>query len=416
VDEALPETPAPEVEASEPPQAVEAGGPAPGGFPAPVADIPETTEAPEELQTAVALLVAENEKAHPYCDGPYEAVPVDSLQEDLEFSAMSAGSVGYEPLFGPRPEPAQAPADAGSEAKKPVKEENLVEVEPHDASSGIDEVEPASETTVPVPSGEGGSPPDAAPAADEASDELQPWTGSASKYKSDTGKKKREEREEDAEDDELKPWTGSARSYKSKDKPGEKREPATKDEDIPEIDPAEAADLGMDQALVADAGENEDAEGFREGLEDLPEIKPMAEPKLEEVPAPAQPDGDARPKKKLKKLKKKKKKLKRPDGKSEAPGEEPAEAPKKKKKKIGAPTAGDGSDYSVFLSKIVSSDRRRKAVELLTDIKGISGSEAEKLTNKMIIPVVKGVSKDEAEEILDRFKKSKISGRITRKK
>jgi hypothetical protein len=271
------------------------------------------------------------------------------------------------------------------------------------------------ETSVPVPSEKPKAGKEKEEGPDEvtkADEELKPWTGSARAYdrkkeeKPETPKAEKAEKEE-----ELEPWTGSARAYEPKKGGGGKKEEA-----IPEVEPTEAADLGMDQALVADVSEQDDGEGFREGLEDLPEIKPMGGGK---PPAEAKPVAEAAPKKKKKKLKKKKKKP------AAEPSPEPvAEAAPKSKgssrkslsgKKKAKPAADDG-EYSVFLSKIVSSDRRRKAVELLTDIKGISEGEAEKLTNKMIIPVVKGVSKDEAEDILDRFKKSKISGRITRKK
>jgi hypothetical protein len=36
-----------------------------------------------------------------------------------------------------------------------------------------------------------------------------------------------------------------------------------------------------------------------------------------------------------------------------------------------------------------------------------------RLTERTIIPVLKGVSKDEAETALERFKKAKLSGRVT---
>ncbi|MCU0722656.1 MAG: hypothetical protein MUC63_03420 [Planctomycetes bacterium] len=198
-------------------------------------------------------------------------------------------------------------------------------------------------------------------------------------------------------------------------------------EDIPEINLAEPGEIGMGKALVADV-EEKSRPGLEEGLEDVPEIQ--AAEKAEPSPGSAKAEP---PRTTVKKIKLKRKSdtvatpapAKAPEPAPEPAPAEPAEAPGAQDADEGGEGgeaekeggAGEGgSDYSVFLSKIVSADRRRKAVEILCEIKGISEKEAETLTTKMIIPVVKGVDKDQAESILEQFKKNKISGRITRKK
>ncbi|GEM_PF-3490232 len=445
---ASPET-VPAAEAEAPPPETVAAGPAAAAPPAPVE---EGEAAPAAVETAVALVVAETELDHPWCEGPYPAVPVDEVQEDREFSGIGAEPLG-ETLFGPVDE-VEAPAPAGETAPAEAAGapqtagENLVEVEPQDVSGGIEDLGGGGEEVVPVESG--GEVRDEVTVAD---DELEPWTGSARAYDPKTAKT--EEKGEPAaagegEEDDLEPWTGSARAYKPKKESGEEKEekpkPAKKakkaiDEsledldDVPDIDVAGPDEMGMDKALVADVDEKGSEEGFREGLEDLPELNPVEEEKkaAEESPAEEEP---LKPKtgKKVKKKKKKKKKKKavaaepveeKPEPVEEAPAakEKPKKIKKKKKLTKGKKSKpkeeeeGEvGGEYSVFLSKIVSADRRRKAVEILTEVKDISEGDAEKLTNKMIIPVVKGVGKEEAETILERFKKSKISGRITRKK
>jgi hypothetical protein len=68
--------------------------------------------------------------------------------------------------------------------------------------------------------------------------------------------------------------------------------------------------------------------------------------------------------------------------------------------------------YSVFLSKITDNNRRQEAVPVLADIAGISNDEAEKLSKKVIIPVLRGVSQGEAEAAKQRFAQIKVLARI----
>jgi hypothetical protein len=78
----------------------------------------------------------------------------------------------------------------------------------------------------------------------------------------------------------------------------------------------------------------------------------------------------------------------------------------------GRVVEGDG-DHGLVLSRIASEPLRQKAAELIAEIKGIPVDEALKLTDRTIIPVLKGVSREVAELHLERFKKAKISGRVT---
>ncbi len=75
---------------------------------------------------------------------------------------------------------------------------------------------------------------------------------------------------------------------------------------------------------------------------------------------------------------------------------------------INAPQSG----FSVFLAKIGDEPRRKKAVPVLVELAHISNEEAEALSKKVIIPVIKGVSKEEAEAAKQRFAKIGILARI----
>ena len=68
--------------------------------------------------------------------------------------------------------------------------------------------------------------------------------------------------------------------------------------------------------------------------------------------------------------------------------------------------------FSVFLAKIGDEQRRQKAVPLLAELARISTEEAEALSKKVIIPVLKGVTKDEAESAKQRFAKIGILARV----
>lgn len=73
---------------------------------------------------------------------------------------------------------------------------------------------------------------------------------------------------------------------------------------------------------------------------------------------------------------------------------------------------GPTSGYSLFLAKIGDEGRREKAVPLISELAKISKEDAEALSKKVIIPVLKGASKDEAESAKQRFAKIGILARI----
>ncbi len=75
-------------------------------------------------------------------------------------------------------------------------------------------------------------------------------------------------------------------------------------------------------------------------------------------------------------------------------------------------TVGDDKSYNVFLPKLTSEDKKTKAIPLIVEISGISEGEAQKLSNRIVIPLVKGVSKEEAEGIKDKFMAIGILPRI----
>ncbi len=90
----------------------------------------------------------------------------------------------------------------------------------------------------------------------------------------------------------------------------------------------------------------------------------------------------------------------------------------------GGMTSGSGSGgsrklseigsggYSVFLAKIADEDRRKKAAALITELAKLPPDEAEALSKKMIIPVLKGVPKEEAEAAKAQFGKIGILARV----
>lgn len=72
------------------------------------------------------------------------------------------------------------------------------------------------------------------------------------------------------------------------------------------------------------------------------------------------------------------------------------------------PVAG----FSVFLAKIGDEARRQKAVPIIAELGRLSTEEAEALSKKVIIPVLKGVSKEEAEAAKQKFAKIGILARV----
>lgn len=71
-----------------------------------------------------------------------------------------------------------------------------------------------------------------------------------------------------------------------------------------------------------------------------------------------------------------------------------------------------GGGFSVFVAKIADEDRRKKAAALIVELSKISPEEAEALSKKMIIPVLKGVSKEAAEAAKLQFGKIGILARV----
>lgn len=97
--------------------------------------------------------------------------------------------------------------------------------------------------------------------------------------------------------------------------------------------------------------------------------------------------------------------------------------PDEESSSAGAPVGGTGQSsgrlsavpangFSVFLAKIGDEARRQKAVPLLAEMAKISNDEAELLSKKVIIPVLKGVTKDDAEAAKQRFAKIGILARV----
>ncbi|MEK7414678.1 MAG: hypothetical protein AAB263_15295, partial [Planctomycetota bacterium] len=71
-----------------------------------------------------------------------------------------------------------------------------------------------------------------------------------------------------------------------------------------------------------------------------------------------------------------------------------------------------GGGFSVFLAKITDDERRKKAVTLIAELGKVSVEEAEGLSKKMIIPVLRGVSKEDAEAAKAQFGKIGILARV----
>lgn len=94
---------------------------------------------------------------------------------------------------------------------------------------------------------------------------------------------------------------------------------------------------------------------------------------------------------------------------SEALEEGLEEAKQEEKKAIP-----EGDMYNVFVPEVKDAAKREEVVKLITEIRGCSADEARKLTRRLMIPVAKNVGKEEAEEILTKFKKLKITGRMTK--
>ncbi len=83
----------------------------------------------------------------------------------------------------------------------------------------------------------------------------------------------------------------------------------------------------------------------------------------------------------------------------------------------GRPSLGSGghaivSGHAVFLAKIADEGRRQKAVPLIAEMAKITLEEAESLSKKVIIPVLKGATQAEAEAAKQKFAKIGILARV----
>jgi hypothetical protein len=76
------------------------------------------------------------------------------------------------------------------------------------------------------------------------------------------------------------------------------------------------------------------------------------------------------------------------------------------------PVTGSAPGFSVFLAKITDEAKRIKAVALLAELGAMSKEEADALSKKVIIPVLKGASKEAAEAAKQKFAKIGLLARI----
>lgn len=187
-------------------------------------------------------------------------------------------------------------------------------------------------------------------------------------------------------------------------------------EEIQEIsDPLEVAEEVEEVQEISEPLE------VAEEVEEIEEIQEIsdAEP-IEEVEEIAEAPSDDLDMIDLDEAPKKAAPSKKPPEKKAAPPPKPEakKPPERKPAKKGGDDDEDGGEiaYSVFLSRIPTPDKQSQAAKLIAEVRSCSMGEAKDLAARMVIPVVKDVSKEEAEACLERFKKLKIQGRITKKK
>lgn len=153
-----------------------------------------------------------------------------------------------------------------------------------------------------------------------------------------------------------------------------------------------------------------------EPLPSLDESGPGAEPleidlssEAETAPPPPEPAPNVAKKSTGKQTAVAKAEPKKEEALSEAL-EEGLEEAKKEKSEV----VPEGDVYNVFVPEVKDAAKREEVVKLITEIRGCSADEARKLTRRLMIPVAKNVGKEEAEEILTKFRKLKITGRMTK--
>ncbi len=96
----------------------------------------------------------------------------------------------------------------------------------------------------------------------------------------------------------------------------------------------------------------------------------------------------------------------------EQPQAQPSSGPINTGSSSGRMPAINAPGFAVFLAKISDEGKRVKAVELLAELGEMSKEEADSLSKKVIIPVMKGVTKEEAEAAKQKFAKIGILARI----
>lgn len=260
-------------------------------------------------------------------------------------------------------------------------------------------------------------PPAAPPAA------AAPSTGAAAKSstgqtaavtKTTTGKMPpvRVEKVELKLDGDDRPKTETAKTFPPAPAPIKKEEPEPVNEPLELKEPDETASEVEEFSLDLEEKPAEKPEP----LPALDESGPAAEPleidlsgDAETAPPPPEPAPAAAKKATGKQTAVAKVEPPKQEALSEALEEE-LEAAKQQEKQ----TVPEGDVYNVFVPEVKDAAKREEVVKLITEIRGCSPDEARKLTRRLMIPVAKNVSKQEAEEILAKFKKLKITGRMTK--
>ena len=95
------------------------------------------------------------------------------------------------------------------------------------------------------------------------------------------------------------------------------------------------------------------------------------------------------------------------------PDEDNAASSSDRRAAVPTPSTGSGAiGHAVFLAKIADEGRRQKAIPLIAELAKVTTEEADALSKKVIIPVLKGATKDEAEAAKVRFAKIGILARV----
>lgn len=82
----------------------------------------------------------------------------------------------------------------------------------------------------------------------------------------------------------------------------------------------------------------------------------------------------------------------------------------------GQASPEDGELYNVFIPEVKDAKKRQQVIKIITEVRQCSPEEALKLTRRVMIPVAKKIPRERAEDLLARFRKLKITGRMTRAK